>query len=415
MRNLEAANTPIDVVTVEGEIEKAGKLDAIGGIAFLGELALCVPTPDNVLAYAREVEDKSRIRQLGQLAAELSERCFEQDLEVDEYFGEALRKIGEIDRAKPDEAKPIGEYVKKRVLELEDLVRARESGKQVTTGIPSGLKNFDAKIGGYPKGDLIIIAARPAMGKTAMAMSAVDAATAAGIATDVYAAEGGWRMFADRMISRASGIPVARLRNAELGGGDAQALANAQLRYHNRKNLFLDTRASLRATDIIRCVRRHKAERGTKLVVVDYVQMLRRPKGLEHDENAALDATITALAQAAIDDDITYLVLSQLNREVERRNDKRPIMSDLRGSGALEERPRMIVSPFRSSYYYPAPQLGIDYECNCIAGDGEGQELHVRADDAAFKRQVQVLVLKNSNGPTGFVRATWNGETAGMS
>jgi hypothetical protein len=138
MRNLEAANTPIDVVTSRARSRRPASSTRSAASRSSGELALCVPTPDNVLAYAREVEDKSRIRQLGQRPPSSPSAASSRISRSTSTSARRCGKIGEIDRAKPDEAKPIGEYVKKRVLELEDLVRARESGKQVTTGIPSG-------------------------------------------------------------------------------------------------------------------------------------------------------------------------------------------------------------------------------------------------------------------------------------
>lgn len=417
MRNLERARRPLDVVTVEAEIEKVGKLEAIGGVAFLGELVLRVPTVDNVLAYAEIVADKSRIRRLALVAGDLMQRAYETDLEVDEYFGEALRRIGELDRAKPDDAKPIGDVVKRRVREIEDLARAKQAGKPVHSGVPTGIAKLDAMLGGYPLGDLVVLAARPAMGKTAMALAAIDAATAAGFGVHVFASEGGWRMFADRCISRASSIPAQRLRAGDLSGSsDYDGIALAMVKYHHRSDRWLlDSRASLTALEIIRCVRRHKERLGTKLVVIDYITMLKRPRGLEHDENAALDATITALAQAAVDDDIAYLVLAQLNRKVEERNDKRPVMSDLRGSGALEERPRVIVSPYRGSYYSAEPRVGVDYECTCGASSVRGQACRCVPDRAAFERMAQVLILKNSNGATGAVDAEWNPSTTEIS
>lgn len=412
MRNLQHRSQPIDVVTLEVALEKLGKLEAVGGIEFLGKIALFVPTADNVDHYAKIVQDKSLIRQLAVAAGDLVERAYERDLEADEYFGEALAKIGSLDRAKPDEAKPIGDLVKKRVRELEDLVRDRDAGKTVMTGVPSGIISFDAKVGGYPLGDLTILCGRPAMGKTAMAMSAVDATTAAGYGAHVFAQEGGWRMQADRAIARSTGIGMSRLRNAELTALDAPALADAMLKYHHRPKWLLDARASLSATDIIRCVRRHKDELGTKLVVVDYVQMLKWPKQFADDENAALAWIATEFARAANTDDICYLVLSQLNRKVEERNDKRPQMSDLRGSGGLEERPRMVVSPYRGSYYYPEPKIGIDYDCTCSAGTVKGYACKCSPTPDEFAKQAQVLIMKNNNGPSGSVIASWKAETA---
>lgn len=411
IRNLEATSQPIDVVTLGAEIDRQGKLDAIGGYAFLGELALRVPTADNVVAYADIVQSKRRARDLMLAANEIFERGFEDGLDVGDYLSSAVALVTRLDRAKPQRERSAVEMVRARVAELEERAAARERGETVHNGVPSGIASLDAAIGGYPTGDLVILAARPAMGKTAMAMSAVDAATAIDFGAHVFSAEGGWRMAADRMISRASKVPVTRLRSADLRREDGLGLAQAQLRYLRRPWRVDDT-ADLSAMEIIRRVRRLRRELNTKLVVVDYVQILKRTRGLE--ENAALDEIVTTFAKAALDDDITYLVLSQLNRKVEERNDKRPTMADLRGSGALEERPRLIVSPYRGSYYYGEAKAGVDYECTCISGQLKGGSCVCAPTAEQFERLVKVLVLKNNNGPTGHFDATWEPETTEM-
>lgn len=408
LRNLEANGTPIDVVTLDAEIDRRGKLEAIGGIAFLGELTLRVPTTDNVVAYAKIVENHARVRAQAIAFSELAQRAVGWYDDPDELVGEAMATLAKLDRAQPDATVTIGELVKRRVRELEELARVRETGATGLVGVPTGIKSLDARIGGYPLGDISLLGARPAMGKTAMAMAAVDAATQASYGAHVFSQEGGWRMYADRAIARATGISVERVRKGEFAAGDAARVGHAMMRYGLRKNWLLDDRAGLSAAEIIRSVRRFKKTNNTKLVVIDYIQILRRSRGLS--ENEALDEIITMFAHAALADDVAYLVLSQLNREVEKRVDKRPQKSDLRGSGALEERPRVIVSPYRGAYYYDVPKKGVEYDCDCQ----DGTHCTHAPNAEQFKQLVQVLLLKNSNGQEGLVEATWRGETTEM-
>lgn len=414
VRRLEAAARPIDVVTLENDIEREDQqtgrsmLTAIGGIGYLGELVLRMPTADNVVEYARIVLGHARVRAIALAAGELGARAAAWHDDPDELIGEAFATLSRLDRAKPDETVPIGELVKRRIRELETVARARENGEAALVGVPTGIASLDKRIGGYPLGDVSLLGARPAMGKTAMAMAAVDAATKAGYPAHVFAQEGGWRMYADRCIARATGISIERIRQGDLREGDASRIGTAMMRYGLRTNWLLDDRAGLSAAEIIRSVRRHKQTNGTKLVVVDYIQILRRTKGLT--ENDALDEAITMFSHAALADDVSYLVLSQLNREVEKRIDKRPQKSDLRGSGALEERPRVIVSPYRGAYYYDAPKKGIEYDCDCA----DGAACSHMPNDEQFQRLVQVLLLKNSNGQEGLVEATWRAETTEM-
>lgn len=409
MRNLEAAHVPIDVVTLDAEIDRKGKLESLGGIAFLGELAMRVPTVDNIIAYAGIVQSLRRARDLILVASEIAERGYEDDLDVDAYLSSAVAAVSKCDRGQPQRARRAGEMVKERIKELEERLAARARGEVVHNGIPTGIEALDAVIGGYPFGDLSLVACRPGMGKTAQLMSCVDAATAVGYGAHVFSAEGGWRMLADRMIAKAGRVSVSRLRAADLRPEDFAGINKAAMTYDRRKNWIVDDTPSLSAQEIIRRVRKEKRGNGTRLVVVDYVQILKRTRGLE--ENAALDEIVTAFAQAAIADDICYLVASQLNRKVEERADKQPIASDLRGSGALEERPRMIVSPYRGSHYYSDPKDGIDYECTCSASTVKKMSCICAPSPEEFKSRVKVLILKNSNGASNkYAWAKWTGE-----
>lgn len=406
MRNLEAAARPIDVATVEAEIEKGGKIDAIGGVAFLGELALRVPTPDNVMAYTETVRDHAMVRRLALAAADITERAYNWEYSATELLGDAMAAIAKLDRSRPDDAQTIGELAMRRAKELEELIAARAAGGTVLTGVPTGIAKLDERLGGWQFGIANLLAARPAMGKTATAIATTDAATSAGYGTHVFALEDGWRALADRAISREAQISAERLRQGEIAGEDVRSVSIAVAKLSTRRNWLVDGRAGLSAQEIIRSVRRHRSRLNTRLVVIDYVQLVRRTPKLS--ENDALDEIITAFATAAKADDMAYLVLSQLNREVEKRVDKRPQMSDLRGSGALEERPKIIVGQYRGVEYYAKPKRHIDYECDC---EDDVKTCGHAPSVEQFQRTAQLLVLKNSNGQTGRVFATWRGET----
>lgn len=409
MRNLVAQGAPIDIVTLENEIEKHGKLDAIGGPAFLGELTLRMPTASNALAYAEIIRDKHTARRLILAAAEILDMGFEDGLSIADYQNHAMKLLAQLDRAKPDEARPIGEFAEKRVKELELLIAAKAKGELVITGVPTGVATLDKRIGGWQFGIVNLLAARPAMGKTATAMSSADAASSALYGVHQFVLEDGWRATADRALSRGSGVSAERLRQGEVDvqAGHFRAIADALMRLKLRKNWLLDDRAGLSADEIIRSVRRQKGKLKTKLVIVDYVQLVRRTPGLS--EHEGLDEVITKFATAAKADDIAYLVLSQLNRKLEERVDKRPMMSDLRGSGSLEERPKVIVGQYRGAEYYRKPKRHIDYECDCEGTPAERCSHTPEAED--FAKTAQLLVLKNSNGQTGRVFATFVGPT----
>lgn len=411
MRNLVAQDKPIDVVMLEDEIKCVGKLEAIGGIAFLGELTLRVPTVENVRAYATIVRDDSMVRRLCLAAGEIVERTYEPGVDAGELVGEAMALIAKLDRAKPDSAVPVGVLAQRRMREIELQIAARQRGEAARlSGVPTGIPALDKRIGGYQFSIVNLLAGRPAMGKSAAAMAAVDAATAAGYAAHVFSQEDGWRAYADRGLSRRSKVAVEKIRNGDFTAAEAQALSHAMVALGSRRNWLVDERSGLSAAEIVRSVRRWKPQLDTKLVVVDYLQIVRRTPRL--DENAALNEIMTVFAHAAKADDIAYLVLSQLNRDVEKRTDRRPQMSDLRGSGGIEEQSKIIVCPYRGAYYYDEPQVGIDYECDCPTAAANCPH---KPSAEAFERLVQMLIIKNNNGQPGRVFASWNGATTEMS
>jgi len=422
MRNLQAREKPIDPVTLVTEIERNGKLEAIGGIAFLGELALKVPTPTNVVHYAETVEKLYATRRLALVCSDVLERCYDPDCEPEELLERAQAEVSRLATAqsKPDTLTPIGVLARRRLKELDELAARRAAGEtDALTGLPTGVRGLDQRIGGWQFSVVNMIAARPAMGKSSLALASADACTAAGYGAHVFSLEDSWQTYVDRCIARGSGVPASAIRRGDLeakreGESPMGAVSHAVMRLMARSNWHVDDRKDLSASEIIRAVRKHKPRIGTRLVVVDYVQLVRRNHRL--DENHALDEIITAFA-AAVEPDEVWLVLSQLNRKLEERVDKRPTMPDLRGSGALEERPKVIVGLYRGSEYGGEPRREIDYVCprDCTTPANASTCFVHKPTTEDWERQAQVLVLKHSNGDKGRVWATWNGPTTEIS
>jgi replicative DNA helicase len=206
--------------------------------------------------------------------------------------------------------------------------------------------------------------------------------------------------YADRTLARTSDVAAEDLRNARLDRGGCDRIARAQMRLRGRR-WIVDGRSGITADEIVRGVRRHRKDNRTSVALVDYVQLVKRRPGLSaHD---ALTEIITVLADAAKHDGMAYVVASQLNRQLESRQDKRPQLVDLRESGSLEERAKCVIGLYRGSVY-GGPVKGVDWD-----PDWEGRDRPPGDDE--YTAQIQLCVLKNSNGRTGTLFAKWNGPT----
>jgi len=410
MRNLEADATPIDTVTLENEIAKLGKLDAIGGVALLGELALHVPTTENVHAYADIVRDQRLKRRVIAAAGEVLQLAHT-NCSGDELLGEANARIGRIDGPQAESARGIGEVCWDRFKALEKFAQEKErTGKQPLTGVSTGVKKLDEKTGGYQRGIVSIIAGRPAMGKSAAARAAADAMSETGNGVHVFSLEDSEQAYADNQLAKLSGVAGSKIRAADLNGDDIGHVFAAVMRMRQRTNWLLDERGGLSASEIVRAVRRHADKNNTQGVVIDYLNLLRLPKRATSAEE--LGEAMQTFADAAKADHMAYVVLAQLNRDIEKRVDKRPQMSDLRGSGEIEEKCKLAIGVYRGSYYGGKPKRGVDYECDCPEG---ARACEHTPSDEDFEHDIQLVVMKNNNGPTGVVHAYWVGPTTHVS
>lgn len=406
MCNLAAEGTAIDVVTVGARLELEGRYDAVGGHAYLGDLALNMPTVSNVHDYARLIRDEAMKRRVVELAGDIIERFKKGDLTGRELLDEHLASLQKLDQDEiRDDTRSISELTREHVAYLEAEVQRREKGASLT-GYTTGVAALDEQIGGWPPGIISVVCARPAMGKSTLLLATADEASRQGIGVHVFSMEDPRKMYMNRALARRSGVPINRISTCALQRSDLPQFANASAELSSRKNArpwLVDDRSGLTASEIVRAVRRHRKSNGTKLVIVDYLQLVKRNQfSRAKNRHEELTESLHELADAAKNDGMAYIVASQLNRGIESREDKRPHESDLRESGTIEERSKCIVGLYRGAKYSDEPQDGVDLEMD---GSLMSKE--------RLQKTVQLLILKNSQGPApGRVVASWDGERA---
>jgi len=411
LRNLEARSAPIDVLTVEAEVERAGKLDAIGGVSFLGELALRVPTVDNVHEYASLVRGEQTKRRVMVAASDIVMLAADPTVTGAQMLERASAAIGSIDGPTAERVETIGELAARRFADVERFAQEMAAGGRALSGVPTGVANLDAKLGGWQRGIVNLIAARPGMGKSSLALATADAASEAGYGAHVFTLEDSWHAYTDRQLARLAGVPAIKIRQADIDRDEVARLYRAVVDLRDRKNWIVDERGGLTAQEVVRAMRRQQDRVGTRVAICDYIQLLKRrdPRMSDHEH---LGDAMQTLVESAKVDDVAWVVLSQFNRELEKRVDKRPQLSDLRGSGEIEEKCKIAVALYRGSYYGGRPKRDVDYECNCP----EAVRSCAHAPSMQqWEEQCQLLVLKGGNGPTGLVMAHWSGATTRIS
>lgn len=411
-RTMEAENTPIDHTTVLTELERAGKLESVTE-AWVGNCAAEVPTPKNVVEYAAQLRDMALVTRISAVASTIADEA--KRLSGADLLAVAYEQLAKLSVDKPDGGILIGDVAKQRWKELAAIAERRANGEPAMTGSPTGSADLDAKISGWQPGIVQIIAARPGMGKSSMGLATADAATAAGHGVHYFSLEDSQSAMADRAFARTTGISATNIRAADFKREELSKMANAVTGLVRRKNWMFDGRSGLTADEIVRSVRMRRREIGTRVVVIDYAQKV-RPHRQERgsrpqDENAVLTQIVETFADAATQDGLAYVLMSQLNRDCEKRVDKRPQTADLRGSGSLEQCAKIIVGLYRGAYYGPRPVKDIDWQCDCPRNHETCS--HTPSIDE-WEHTIQLCVLKQNQGPTGVIYARWDGPTTSI-
>lgn len=359
MLELYNKNEAVDMITVTEILKRDNKLEDVGGIAYVTSLANTVPTAANVTYHASIIEEKSILRQLVSVSTQIASMGYEANDDVKNIIDSAESKILEIsNRKKTADFTPINEIVLDSFKSIEALM----GNKNGLTGLPTGFEDLDNLTSGLHGSDFIILAARPSMGKTAFALNvvqnvAIRAAKKVGGAPKTvafFSLEMSKEQLVQRMLCAEANIDSQRLRIGELRDEDWAMLINTADTLSSA-NIYIDDTAGITAMDMRSRARRLKAEHGLDLIVVDYLQLIqgsgkKNNSGDRQQEVSEISRSLKALAREL---DVPVIALSQLSRSVEARQVKRPMLSDLRESGSLEQDADIVAFLYREDYYNP--------------------------------------------------------------
>ena len=368
-------NEPIDLITLSNILKDKKQLDQVGGMAYLASLVDNVPSAANIAYYAKIVKEKAILRHLIGTATEILTKSYDTGAAVDEVLDEAEHAIFEISENKIRPAfYPIKNIIKDSFKTIEKLFER----KDLITGVPTGFAKIDDLTSGLQKSELIIVAGRPSMGKTAFALNiAQHAAMEAGIHVAIFSLEMSKEQLAMRMLSSEARVDSQRLRKGFLGETDWPKLTTAAGRL-SEAPLFIDDTPAITVLEMKAKSRRLKAESGLGLIILDYLQLMRSGsfKDSREQEISEISRSLKALAKEL---NVPIVALSQLNRKVEDRTNRRPQMADLRESGAIEQDADVIAFIYRD-------------------------EVYNKSEDNPEKGLAEVIIGKQRNGPTGMAK-----------
>lgn len=347
MTDLYRENASVDIVTVCNELKKRNSLEASGGRAYVASLSSEVPSAANAAGYARIVAEKSSLRMLIAASDDIREKAFGESEDPGVLLDHAEQKIFEIAQKKQSrDYMPISEVLVENMNMIDRAIQA--DGK--VTGLTTGYKELDGKTSGLQKSNLIIIAARPAMGKTAFALNiALNAAKKADATVLIFSLEMAKPELSQRLLSMESRVEMQKLKTGDIQNADWERLTLAFDSLSATK-IFIDDTPGVSIMEMKNKCRRLKAEKGLDLVVVDYLQLM-QGDGRTDSRQQEISAFSRQLKLLAREMDCPVIVLSQLSRGPEQRQDHRPVLSDLRESGAIEQDADIVMFLYRDDYY----------------------------------------------------------------
>ena len=368
-------NQPIDLITVAELLSERNELESVGGATYLASLAELVPSAANVAAYARIIKEKALLRRLIQASSEISSFCYSGGKSVEEILDKAESTIFSVtERSIRSSYHSIKDLMKKTVEVIENFHEYRG-----VSGVPSHFTELDKLTAGFQPSDLIIIAARPSMGKTALALNiARNAAVESGIPIGFFSLEMSKEQLAMRLLCSEARVDSQKIRSGFLGSQEATKMMSAASAFLEAP-IFIDDTPAISVLELRAKARRMMAEKGLGMVVVDYLQLMRGREGVDRREQeiSEISRALKALAKELF---IPVIALSQLNRKVEERHDKRPQLSDLRESGAIEQDADVIAFIYRDEMY---------------------------SKESADKGVAEVIIGKQRNGPQGTARLAY--------
>lgn len=373
------SGVPIDMITVKNKLEEKQVFDQIGGLPFLANISTSVGSSANMRHYAAIVEEKSVLRRLIRTANNISQMSYEGKTDVNAIMDTAEKGIFDIMQNRhSDQFHHIRDIAVDSIEKIEDIYRSK--GK--LTGVPTGFVDFDQKTAGLQKSDLILLAARPSMGKTAFALNIIqNVAIRSNVPTAVFSLEMSREQLVNRMLCSEAMLDAQRLRTGELTDSDWADLIQA-MGPLSQAPIYIDDTPGVTPMEVRSKCRRLKVEKGLGLIVIDYLQLMsgNSRNDSRQQEISEISRSLKAIAREM---EAPVIALSQLSRACEQRADHRPMLSDLRESGAIEQDADVVAFLYRDEYYFP---------------------------DTEKKNQAELIIAKQRNGPTGTVDLTWMGQ-----
>ena len=376
IQDLYRRSAPVDALTVSEELKKRNSLEMVGGRAYIASLSSGTPTTSNATEYAKIVVESAAIRRLISTADDIVTKGYESSMDAGQMLDYAERGIFEISQSRQK-----GQYahIKDVLLENIEIIDRASQMDGGLTGITTGFKYLDSMTSGLQRSDLIILAARPAMGKTAFALSlALNAAVKGGASVMVFSLEMSKEQLGQRLLSMESKVSMQNLKTGRLERRDWDDI-NIALDILSKANIHIDDTAGINIMEMKSKCRRLKGEEGLDLVVIDYLQLM-TPEGRADSRTQEISVISRNLKLLARELDCPVLVLSQLSRAPETRTDHRPMLSDLRESGSIEQDADIVIFLYRDEYYN---------------------------EDTESPGECEVIVAKQRSGPTGTVKVTW--------
>jgi replicative DNA helicase len=370
---------PVDWVTLTSQLQKAGYLDRVGGPAYLTELIDAVASAANIVHYATVVKEKALLRRLISASTEIVTKCYEVESGIDEFLDEAEQLIFQVGESRVQSGfVHIKDLMTSGIKTVETLYEKKEH----VTGVPSGFKDLDQLTAGFQPSDLIVVAGRPSMGKTSLALNiATYAAIEGRTPTAIFSLEMSKEQIALRILCSKARVNLKNLRTGHLSRDEWPRLTGAA-GLISEAPLFVDDTPAINTLELRAKARRLKKEKGLGLVVVDYLQLMRGATRSDSREKeiSEISRSLKALAKEL---SAPVVALSQLNRKVEERPNKRPQLADLRESGAIEQDADVIIFIYRD-------------------------EVYNKSEDNPKRGEAEIIVGKQRNGPIGMVKSHFN-------
>jgi len=368
----------VDLVTVLEHLKATDTLERAGGVTYVTEITSSVPTTANLASYIQIVQEKSTLRKLIKASTSIIEESYNKQGEVENVLDAAEKRIFDIaEKRTTSDFEPLNQVLERGFIEIERLF----NNKGEITGVGSGFMDLDAKTSGFQKGDMVLIAARPSMGKTTFALNIAEhVALREGKSVVVFSLEMSKEQLAYKLLCSEANVDMLKLRTGALDDKDWENIARATGPL-SKARIYIDDTAGVSVMEMRSKCRRLKMEYGIDLILIDYLQLMSGSSSESRQQEVSeISRSIKALAKEM---ECPVIALSQLSRAPEQRADHRPMLSDLRESGSIEQDADLVMFLYRDEYYNKESEL---------------------------KNIGEVIIAKHRNGPTGSVELVWKGE-----